>query len=81
MVNAEATARNRPLLEAINSGAARMASGGVGAPPVPAMAGASAAVSGAPTEYHTHYHVEDMSEAVRRENQRRHQEMQTYIRR
>lgn len=81
MVNAEATARNRPLLEAINSGAAHMAAGGMGASPVPAMAGASAAVAGPPTEYHTHYHVEDMSEAVRKENQRRHQEMQTYLRR
>jgi hypothetical protein len=82
VVNAAATARHLPLLEAINSGAARMANGGLVAASVPSGAPSSAAGStGAPIEYHTHYHVADMAEATRRENLRRSQEMQTYIRR
>ncbi len=81
VVNAEATSRNLPLLESINSGAARFASGGAVGSLAPAMAGAAASAGsvGVPNEYHTHYHVADMSEAIRREDLRRAQEMQAYL--
>lgn len=80
VVNAAATSRNLPLLESINSGAARFADGGRVRVPAFAAAGAGGGeTGGAPVEYHTHYHVADMAEATRRENLRREQEMQTFL--
>ncbi|MDG3012454.1 transglycosylase SLT domain-containing protein [Rhodococcus sp. D2-41] len=78
VVNALAARANMPLLEAINSGSAQMAAGGVLAARVSVPQQATAASPQRAVEEHVHYHVADMDEAIRKERTRQKQDALTF---